>query len=119
MEITKTIDEMYKKEFFQSSRVVIYPLHSSLTTAEQKVIFEVPPKGVRKIVVSTNIAETSITVEDVVYVVDTGKVKEQRKDPINETPTLVECWVSRASAKQRRGRAGRVRPGIAYHLFSR
>lgn len=41
------------------------------------------------------------------------------KDEINETPTLVECWVSRASAKQRRGRAGRVRPGVAYHLFSR
>jgi HrpA-like RNA helicase len=56
---------------------------------------------------------------DVVYVVDTGRVKENRKDEINETPTLVETWVSRASAKQRRGRAGRVRPGVAYHMFSR
>lgn len=118
MEITKTIEEMYKKEFFQSDKVRIYPLHSSLSTTEQTAIFEVPPKGIRKIVVSTNIAETSITIEDVVYVVDTGRVKENRRDEINETPTLVECWVSRASAKQRRGRAGRVRPGIAYHLFS-
>ncbi|CAJ1935709.1 unnamed protein product [Cylindrotheca closterium] len=118
MEITKAIDEMYKKEIFQSSKVVIYPLHSSLSSAEQKAIFDVPPQGVRKIVVSTNIAETSITIEDVVYVVDSGKLKENRRDEVNETPTLVECWVSRASAKQRRGRAGRVRPGIAYHLFS-
>lgn len=67
---------------------------------------------------SLDIAETSITIEDVVFVVDTGRVKENRRDEVNETPTLEECWVSRASAKQRRGRAGRVRPGIAYHLFS-
>ena len=66
-----------------------------------------------------DIAETSITIEDVVFVVDTGRVKENRRDEVNETPTLEECYVSRASAKQRRGRAGRVRPGIAYHLYSR
>lgn len=65
-----------------------------------------------------DIAETSITIEDVVYVVDCGRVKENRIDEVNETPTLVECWVSRASAKQRRGRAGRVRPGVAYHMYS-
>lgn len=118
MEITKAIEELYKKEIFQSSKVAIYPLHSSLSTAEQIAIFEVPPEGVRKIVVATNIAETSITIEDVVYVVDTGRVKENRKDEINEMPTLVETWVSRASTKQRRGRAGRVREGIVYHLFS-
>jgi len=56
---------------------------------------------------------------DVVYVVDTGRVKENRKDEVNEMPTLVETWVSRASAKQRRGRAGRVREGISYHFYSR
>jgi ATP-dependent RNA helicase DHX29 len=53
-EIQKTIEEMYKKEYFQSSNVVIYPLHSTLSTAEQTAIFEVPPPGVRKIVVSTS-----------------------------------------------------------------
>lgn len=53
-EIQKTVEEMYKKEFFQSSKVVIYPLHSSLSTAEQTAIFEVPPPGVRKIVISTS-----------------------------------------------------------------
>lgn len=118
MEITKAIEEMYKTELFQSPAVRICPLHSSLSTAEQTAVFDVPPDGVRKIVVSTNIAETSITIEDCVYVVDCGRVKENRKDEVNETPALVECWVSRASAKQRRGRAGRVRPGIAYHMFS-
>lgn len=118
MEITKAIDELYKNEFFQSPAVRICPLHSSLSTSEQTAVFEVPDEGIRKIVISTNIAETSITIEDVVYVVDCGRVKENRKDEINETPALVECWVSKASAKQRRGRAGRVRPGIAYHMFS-
>jgi HrpA-like RNA helicase len=119
MEITKTVEELYKNAFFtDSSKVVVYPLHSSLSTAEQTAIFEVPPEGVRKIVISTNIAETSITIEDVVFVVDTGRVKENRQDEVNQMPTLVECWVSRASAKQRRGRAGRVQAGIAYHMYS-
>jgi HrpA-like RNA helicase len=63
MEITKAVDEMHKKEFFQSPAVVIYPLHSSLSTKEQTSVFEIPPEGVRKIVVGTNIAETSITIE--------------------------------------------------------
>jgi ATP-dependent RNA helicase DHX36 len=62
-EITKAIEELYKKPFFQSSQVAVYPLHSSLSTAEQTAVFNVPPEGVRKIVVSTNIAETSITIE--------------------------------------------------------
>lgn len=62
-EITKAIEELYKNEFFQSSQVAVYPLHSSLSTAEQTAVFDVPPAGVRKIVVSTNIAETSITIE--------------------------------------------------------
>jgi HrpA-like RNA helicase len=63
MEITKAIDEMNRKEFFQSPQVVIHPLHSSLSTSEQTAVFVVPPAGVRKVVVATNIAETSITIE--------------------------------------------------------
>ena len=118
-EITKLVEELYKTEFFTDpSRVRVYPLHSSLSTSEQTAVFDVPPEGIRKIVVSTNIAETSITIEDVVFVIDCGRVKENRQDEIAQMQTLVECWVSRASAKQRRGRAGRVRPGIAYHMYS-
>jgi len=89
----------------------VYPLHSTLSTAEQIAIFDIPPEGVRKIVIATNIAETSITIEDVVYVVDAGKVKENREDEANQMMTLVETWVAKSAAKQRRGRAGRVREG--------
>ena len=63
---------------------------------------------VRKIVVATNIAETSITIDDIVFVVDTGKAKEKTYDPVNKLACLLPAWVSRASARQRRGRAGRV-----------
>ena len=59
-----------------------------------------------------------ITIDDVVFVVDTGRVKENRYDDLNKMPTLTECWASKASAKQRRGRAGRVKPGYCWHLFS-
>jgi len=118
-EITTAMEALTKIEYFQdSSNVVIYPLHSSLSNAEQKAIFQNPPKGKRKIVLSTNIAETSITIDDVVFVVDAGRVKENRYDDLNKMPTLTECWASKAATKQRRGRAGRVKPGYCWHLYS-
>ena len=94
-------------------------LHSTLSTAEQKVVFDHPPPGVRKIVIATNIAETSITIDDVVYVVDSGKCKENGYDPNTRMQMLLERWVSRASAKQRRGRAGRVAAGRCFRLYTR
>ena len=72
-----------------------------------KQVFERPPAGVRKIIIATNIAETSITIEDVVYVVDLGRVKERNFDVANNLSTLKPEWVSTAAAHQRRGRAGR------------
>jgi ATP-dependent RNA helicase DHX36 len=72
MEITKAIDEMHRKPFFQSPQVIIHPLHSSLSTSEQTAVFVVPPSGVRKVVVATNIAETSITIEGKSAESDTG-----------------------------------------------
>ena len=95
-------------------------LHSALATSESTIAFDRPKsKSSRKIIISTNIAETSITIDDVVYVVDSGKVKENGYDPSTRMLQLKEQWISRASAKQRRGRAGRVQPGQCYRLYSR
>ncbi|PSR89078.1 DExH-box ATP-dependent RNA helicase [Actinidia chinensis var. chinensis] len=84
-----------------------------------KLIFDKPGDGVRKIVLATNMAETSITIDDVVFVVDCGKAKETSYDALNNTPCLLPSWISKASARQRRGRAGRVQPGECYHLYPR
>jgi HrpA-like RNA helicase len=96
--------------------VDILPLHANLSSAEQRRVF-VPTKG-RKIVVATNVAETSVTIPDVVYVIDSGRVKETQYDAENGMQRLVECWTSRASGRQRRGRAGRTQPGQCYKMYS-
>ena len=95
------------------------PLHASLPPNEQKKVFLPPTKGKRKVIAATNIAETSITIEDIVAVIDTGRVKETTYDPQNNMVKFEEVWASRAACKQRRGRAGRVRAGKCYKLFSR
>jgi ATP-dependent RNA helicase DHX36 len=87
-EIKTAMEEISKREYFQTNNTVIYPLHSSLSNAEQIAIFQRPPKGKRKIVFSSNIAETSITIDDVVFVIDSGRVKENRYDDLNMMPTL-------------------------------
>lgn len=86
---------------------MVYPLHSRMPTAEQKQIFSVPRAGIRKIIISTIIAETSVTIEDVVYVIDCGKTKLSNFDVENNIQTLEPEWVSDANARQRKGRAGR------------
>ncbi|KAM4771333.1 putative ATP-dependent RNA helicase DHX57 [Rhinophrynus dorsalis] len=102
----------------RSKRCVIYPLHSSLSSEEQQAVFLRPPQGVTKIIISTNIAETSITIDDVVYVIDSGKMREKRYDPGKSMESLEDTWVSRANALQRKGRAGRVASGVCFHLFT-
>ena len=82
-------------------------------------MFTRPPPGVRKVVLATNIAETAITIDDVAFVVDTGRMKENRYDPLKRMSSLEDCLVSRANARQRRGRAGRVREGVAVHLYTK
>uniref|UniRef100_A0A2P2MK97 RNA helicase n=2 Tax=Rhizophora mucronata TaxID=61149 RepID=A0A2P2MK97_RHIMU len=73
----------------------------------------------RKVIIATNIAETSITIDDVVYVIDCGKHKENRYNPQKKLSSMVEDWISQANARQRRGRAGRVKPGICFCLYTR
>ncbi|KAM7023509.1 3'-5' RNA helicase YTHDC2-like [Acridotheres tristis] len=100
-------------------RYQVFLLHSSVQTLDQKKVHETPPSGVRKIILSTNIAETGITVNDVVFVIDSGKVKEKSFDPLNHVTMLKMGWISKASAIQRKGRAGRCQPGVCFRLFSR
>ncbi|GAA5862622.1 hypothetical protein JCM3774_001080 [Rhodotorula dairenensis] len=102
----------------QLSSLLILPLHANLTSQEQTSVFRPTPAGKRKIVVATNVAETSITIDGIIYVVDCGRVKENAFDPETGITRLVECWTSRAGCRQRRGRAGRTRPGICYKLFT-
>ncbi|KIX04463.1 uncharacterized protein Z518_05331 [Rhinocladiella mackenziei CBS 650.93] len=103
----------------ESPRIHGLPLHASLTPTEQRQVFRRAPSGKRKVVVATNVAETSITIEDIVAVIDSGKVKETDYDPAFNTVRLEEVWVSQAACKQRRGRAGRVQAGKYYKLFTR
>ena len=104
---------------FRLHNAKIYPLHSLMPTASQREIFEKPPGSTRKVILATNIAETSITINDVVYVIDCGKIKITKFDVNANLSTFKPEWVSLANARQRRGRAGRVQPGICYHLYSK
>jgi len=99
-------------------RFLLVPLHSSLSSEEQNMVFSKTKPGQRKIVISTNIAETSITIEDCVYVIEVGKMKERRFAPDKNMESLDTVWVSQANAKQRKGRAGRVRHGYCFHLYT-
>ncbi|PPQ77039.1 hypothetical protein CVT25_014856 [Psilocybe cyanescens] len=96
---------------------VVLPLHANLSNEEQRRVFQATKSW--KVIAATNVAETSITIDDVIYVIDAGKVKETQFDPDTNMSCLVETWVNRAAARQRRGRAGRTRPGVCYKLYTR
>ncbi|XP_035994132.1 ATP-dependent RNA helicase DHX30 isoform X1 [Fundulus heteroclitus] len=111
--------KLQDKPHFSSAAHMIVPLHSSLSVADQQVVFQRPQAGQRKIVLTTNIAETSITIDDIVHVVDTGTHKEQNYDQRTKVSCLDTVWISRSNVTQRKGRAGRCQPGQSYHLFPR
>ncbi|XP_037783105.1 ATP-dependent DNA/RNA helicase DHX36-like isoform X1 [Penaeus monodon] len=106
------------RSFSRSSHLVI-PLHSLMPSVNQREVFSRPPPGVRKIVLATNIAETSITIDDIVYVINAGRIKMKNYDKEANLVTLLPEWVTLANARQRRGRAGRVQDGVCYHLYTR
>ncbi|KAK9052590.1 hypothetical protein SSX86_029219 [Deinandra increscens subsp. villosa] len=119
-DITKLQNKLGSSKLFKDkSKFLISALHSMVPFIEQKKVFERPSHGCRKIILSTNIAETSVTIDDVVFVIDSGRVKEKNYDPYNEISTLQSSWISKANAKQREGRAGRCQAGICYHLYSK
>ncbi|KAI5807037.1 P-loop containing nucleoside triphosphate hydrolase protein, partial [Geopyxis carbonaria] len=101
------------------SRFTVLPLHASLPPSSQRLVFPPASQGMRKIICATNVAETSITIPDVVCVIDTGKVKETAYDAQHNVVRLEEVWASRAACQQRRGRAGRVQAGTCYKLYTK
>ncbi|KAL2829899.1 P-loop containing nucleoside triphosphate hydrolase protein [Aspergillus pseudoustus] len=117
-EIRRLNDELLSEPVFQQGWIV-HALHSSIASEEQEKAFVVPPEGMRKIVIATNIAETGITIPDITAVIDAGKEKTMRFDERRQLSRLVEAFISRANAKQRRGRAGRVQAGICFHMFTK
>ncbi|KAI8952625.1 ATP dependent RNA helicase [Xylaria longipes] len=115
----RTLNDLLLGEPFFQRGWEVYPLHSTIATEDQERAFLVPPDGVRKIVLATNIAETGITIPDVTCVIDTGKHREMRFDERRQLSRLIDTFISRANAKQRRGRAGRVQEGLCFHMFTR
>ncbi|XP_014437229.1 ATP-dependent RNA helicase DHX29 isoform X2 [Pelodiscus sinensis] len=107
------------RRFNSRERYRLIALHSILSTQDQAAAFTLPPFGVRKIVLATNIAETGITIPDVVFVIDTGRTKENRYHESSQMSSLEETFVSKASALQRQGRAGRVRDGFCFRMYTR
>ncbi|KAG6334080.1 hypothetical protein ID866_5012 [Astraeus odoratus] len=96
----------------------IIPLYSLLPSDKQMQVFAPPPSGCRLVVVSTNVAETSLTIPGIRYVVDCGRAKERKYDVTSGIQTFEVSWISKASAAQRAGRAGRTGPGHCYRLYS-
>ncbi|KAG2242474.1 hypothetical protein Bca52824_095685 [Brassica carinata] len=108
-EINKTKERLLANPYFaDSAKYNIICLHSRVPVEEQKKVFKRPSR-----------LSQNLTIDDVVYVIDSGRMKEKSYDPYNDVSTLESSWVSKANAKQREGRAGRCQPGICYHLYSK
>ncbi|KAH6840939.1 P-loop containing nucleoside triphosphate hydrolase protein [Chaetomium sp. MPI-CAGE-AT-0009] len=99
-------------------RLHILPLYSLLPTKEQMRVFEPPPEGSRLVILATNVAETSLTIPGIRYVFDCGRSKERKYDPVSGVQRFEIDWISKASAHQRAGRAGRTGPGHCWRLYS-
>ncbi|RKF62892.1 ATP-dependent RNA helicase DHX36 [Erysiphe neolycopersici] len=104
-------------DFSDNNKYTIILLHSLMKDA-QNTLFEPSPPGCRKIILATNIAETSITIPDVRHVIDSGKLNEMNFDPMTRIKNLKCTWASKSNSRQRSGRAGRVQNGFYYALFT-
>ncbi|EEF56354.1 helicase-related protein [Borreliella burgdorferi] len=116
-EIKETIKEL--QELNSKKNLIIFPLYGRMPKEAQEQIFMTTPKNKRKIIVSTNIAETSITIENIKIVIDSGKVKTNKFQTKTHTYSLQEVPISKSSATQRAGRAGRLSKGTCYRLYKR
>ena len=100
-------------------KIFTLPLYGRLAKEEQEKVFDPAPFGKKKIIISTNIAETSVTISDITTVIDAGLAKLNFYNPRTFTSSLIETAISKASCNQRKGRAGRTQPGTCYRLYSR
>jgi ATP-dependent RNA helicase DHX57 len=116
-EINQAIDAI--RNVVRGLSVQLLPLHGGLQPKDQNMVFKAAERGYTKIILSTNVAETSITIPDCTIVIDSCREKQLSYDPSNRMPLLVERFAARANLKQRRGRAGRVRSGTCYKLISK
>lgn len=115
----QNLEETARKLGNRAPELIIAPVYANLPTDLQTKIFEPTPPNARKVVLATNIAETSLTIDGIVYVIDPGFVKENVYNPRTAIESLVVTPCSRASANQRAGRAGRVGPGKCFRLYTK
>lgn len=111
-------DESLEEGQTANDPLYVLPLYSLLPTSEQMKIFKQPPAGSRLCIVATNVAETSLTIPGIKYVVDCGRSKERKYNEETGVQSFEVGWISKASADQRSGRAGRTGPGHCYRLYS-
>ena len=102
-----------------SKKLLLLPLYGRLSKEEQDRVFIPTPKGKTKVVISTNIAETSVTIDGITMVIDSGLAKLNYYSPRTFTSSLIEGPISKASCNQRKGRAGRTQPGVCYRLYTK
>ncbi|KAI4941603.1 hypothetical protein J4E91_010634 [Alternaria rosae] len=119
IQAAESIESTAKKLGNRMAPVVVAPLYGALESTQQAAIFSDPPPNARKVVLSTNLAETSLTIDGIVYVIDSGLVKQKRYDSRLATETLSVVPTSQASCNQRAGRAGRTGPGLCFRLFTK
>jgi len=115
----QSLQETARKLGNAAPELMICPIYANLPTDLQQRIFDPTPPKCRKVVLATNIAETSLTIDNIVYVIDPGYVKENRYTPATNMESLVAVPISRASANQRAGRAGRTQPGKCFRLYTK
>ncbi|XP_029167253.1 probable ATP-dependent RNA helicase kurz [Nylanderia fulva] len=106
------------KSWSDAQPLWVLPLYSLLPSNQQAKVFEPPPEGYRLCIVATNVAETSLTIPNIRYVIDSGRRKTRLYDKVTGVSTYHICYTSKAAATQRAGRAGRTRPGHCYRLYS-